>query len=68
MHPRSIRVDQGASDPFLTEQLQPSRLEAAAKAAGQELELAVHEGYDHSYYFVASFLGEHLAFHAERLR
>ncbi|MEQ9319036.1 MAG: S-formylglutathione hydrolase [Polyangiaceae bacterium] len=68
VHPRSIRVDQGASDPFLTEQLQPSRLEAAAKAAGQELELAVHEGYDHSYYFVASFLGEHLAFHAERLR
>lgn len=68
VHPRSIRVDQGGADPFLTEQLQPERLKAAAEAAGQALELTVHEGYDHSYYFVASFLGEHLAFHAERLQ
>lgn len=68
VHPRSIRVDQGADDPFLAEQLQPERLKAAADAAGQALELEVHDGYDHSYYFVASFLGDHLAFHAERLR
>jgi len=66
-HPQSIRVDQGAADQFLTEQLQPERLQAAAEAAGQALELGIHDGYDHSYFFVATFLGEHLAFHAQRL-
>ncbi len=67
-HPRPIRVDQGGADPFLPEQLQPDQLRDAAAAAGQPLELAVHEGYDHSYYFVASMLADHLEAHAKALR
>ncbi len=66
-HPRSILVDQGASDDFLERQLQPERLQQAAENAGQRLELRVHPGYDHSYYFVASFMETHLRFHAEAL-
>ncbi|MEM6295872.1 MAG: S-formylglutathione hydrolase [Myxococcota bacterium] len=67
-HPRPIRVDQGGADPFLPEQLQPDQLREAAAAAGQALELTVHEGYDHSYYFVASMLADHLDAHAKALR
>ncbi|WP_177166613.1 S-formylglutathione hydrolase [Nitrosomonas sp. Nm51] len=57
-------VDQGEADGFLTEQLQPERLEAAATDSGYPLQLRRHEGYDHSYYFIASFIDEHLRFHA----
>ncbi len=60
-------VDQGEADEFLAEQLQPERLEAAAKVSGYPLELRRHEGYDHSYYFIASFIEEHLRFHATHL-
>ena len=60
-------VDQGESDEFLVEQLKPERLEAAAKANGYPLELRRHDGYDHSYYFIASFIEEHLRFHAAHL-
>lgn len=63
-----ILIDQGAADPFLAGELKPELLEAAAKAAGQSLTLRMQPGYDHSYFFIASFIADHLAFHAERLR
>ncbi len=63
-----ILVDQGADDPFLAEQLKPELLEAACKESGLPLELRIHQGYDHGYYFISTFVEEHLRFHAERLR
>lgn len=63
-----ILVDQGDADPFLTDQLKPELLRAAADAAGQHLTLRVQPGYDHSYFFMASFIDDHIAFHAERLK
>jgi S-formylglutathione hydrolase len=62
-----LRVDQGESDQFLTRELQPELLEAACRTVGQPLELQRHAGYDHSYYFIASFVDEHLAHHARAL-
>ena len=62
-----ILVDQGEDDPFLTEQLQPERLEAACAESGLQLELRRHAGYDHGYYFISTFIEEHLRFHANRL-
>lgn len=62
-----ILVDQGAGDSFLAEQLKPELLEAAAAKAGQKLTLRRHEGYDHSYFFMTTFVGDHVAFHAARL-
>lgn len=62
-----LLVDQGAADPFLEEQLMPSELKAACNEAGQTLEFREREGYDHSYFFVSTFIGEHLRFHAEAL-
>ena len=64
---RPLLVDQGGADGFLAEQLMPERLEAACADAGVEATLRRQPGYDHSYYFIASFIGEHIAFHAERL-
>jgi S-formylglutathione hydrolase len=61
------RVDQGGADNFLNEQLKPDTLEAAAKTNDYPLEMHIHEGYDHSYYFIASFIEEHLHFHAKHL-
>ena len=63
-----ILVDQGDADSFLIEQLKPELLVAAAKAAGQTLTLRMQPGYDHSYFFMASFIADHVAFHAERLK
>jgi len=63
-----ILVDQGDADPFLTEQLKPELLVAAAQAAGQRLTLRMQAGYDHSYFFMASFVDDHVAFHATRLK
>lgn len=63
-----ILVDQGDADPFLADQLKPELLVAAAKASGQKLTLRMQPGYDHSYFFMASFIADHLAFHAERLK
>ncbi|WP_448555627.1 S-formylglutathione hydrolase [Thalassotalea montiporae] len=60
-------VDQGEADQFLTEQLMPEALTAAAEQHGSELTLRMQPGYDHSYYFIASFIDEHLAFHAKHL-
>ena len=61
------KVDQGGSDDFMKEQLKPEMLTAAAKISGYPLELHVHKGYDHSYYFIASFIEQHLRFHAAHL-
>ena len=60
-------VDQGDADNFLEEQLKPETLEAAAKASGYPLELNRRADYDHSYYFIASFIEDHLRFHARHL-
>ena len=62
-----ILVDQGAADSFLTEQLKPELLEAACAAAGQKLTLRLQPGYDHSYFFVTSFIADHVAWHVGRL-
>lgn len=64
---RKILVDQGADDPFLAEQLKPTLLKAACKESGLPLELRIHDGYDHGYYFIATFIEEHLRFHAAEL-
>ena len=63
-----ILIDQGLSDPFLEKQLMPDLLEQAAATAGQKLTMRYHEGYDHSYYFIQSFIDDHMAFHGARLR
>ncbi len=63
-----ILVDQGSDDEFLEEQLRPERFREACDAAGVELELRLQPGYDHSYYFHASFMGDHVAHHARLLR
>jgi S-formylglutathione hydrolase len=60
-------VDQGEADDFLAEQLKPETLEAAASSNNYPLELRCHEGYDHSYYFISSFIEDHLRFHASYL-
>lgn len=65
--PGELLVDQGADDPFLTKQLQPERLQHSCEKAGQALRLRIHEGYDHSYWFIQSFMAEHLHFHAQAL-
>ena len=64
---REILVDQGLADKFLVEQLKPEMLEAAAAASGQALTLRRHAGYDHGYYFIQSFVADHLAHHARQL-
>jgi len=61
------KVDQGESDDFLAEQLKPETLTAAAQVSNYPLELNLHQGYDHSYYFIASFIEEHLRFHYAHL-
>ena len=65
---RELLVDQGEADQFLAEQLRPELLRDACAAAGIELTLRMQPGYDHSYLFVSTFLADHLAWHAERLR
>jgi S-formylglutathione hydrolase len=66
--PQGILIDQGLSDKFLAEQLYPDAFEDACRKAGQPLELRRHPGYDHGYYFIQSFIEDHLRFHRERLR
>ena len=60
-------IDHGTGDEFLAEQLYPQNLQAACAAHGQALTLRMQPDYDHSYHFIASFIGEHLAFHARAL-
>lgn len=68
-HRRSdlLMVDIGAADPFLAEQLRPEDLRIACKIMGQPLELRLHQGYDHSYFFIASVMDRHLDHHARAL-
>lgn len=63
----NLLVDVGTADPFLERELKPELLERACARAGRSLTLRRQEGYDHSYFFVASFIGEHIAWHAQRL-
>ena len=63
-----ILIDQGGEDAYLHEQLRPELLEAACAATRHPLELRLQPGYDHSYYFIASFIGEHIAWHAQALQ
>ncbi len=65
--PGTILVDQGDADQFLEKQLKPELLESACRAAGQALDLRVQAGYDHSYWFIQSFIDDHLRHHARAL-
>ena len=65
--PAGILVDQGLADNFLAQQLHPEAFEAACQQAGQPLTLRRHDGYDHGYYFISTFIEDHIRFHAERL-
>jgi S-formylglutathione hydrolase len=66
-YPQGILIDQGLADKFLPNQLHPEAFEAACAAVGQPLSLRRHAGYDHGYYFIQSFVAEHLAHHAQAL-
>jgi S-formylglutathione hydrolase len=63
-YPGGILIDQGLVDKFLAEQLHPEAFEAACTAVRQPLTLRRHDGYDHGYYFIASFVGDHLRHHS----
>lgn len=65
--PDEILIDQGGADQFLEEQLRPELFAAACKQAGQPLTFNMRDGYDHGFYFVASFIDDHLRFHARAL-
>jgi S-formylglutathione hydrolase len=65
--PRGILIDQGLGDKFLIDQLHPAMFENACAAIGQPLQLRQHVGYDHGYFFVSSFVADHLRFHCDQL-
>ena len=65
--PGPVLVDQGLADQFLTVQLRPEALEAAARQSGQDLRLRRHEGYDHSYWFIQTVIADHVRHHAGEL-
>ena len=66
-YPGGILIDQGLADKFLDLQLHPHLFEAACEKAGQALQLRRHAGYDHGYYFIATFMADHLNHHARQL-
>ena len=66
-YPGGILIDQGLDDKFLADQLHPHLFEAACSAIGQPLTLRRHAGYDHGYYFIQSFIDDHLRHHAQQL-
>jgi S-formylglutathione hydrolase len=67
-HPQPILIDQGSADEFLEKQLTPEKFRDACSNSGkQELMLRVQQGYDHSYYFISTFIRDHVEFHASRL-
>jgi S-formylglutathione hydrolase len=65
--PGTILIDQGEGDKFLAEQLRPQLFEAACRESGQALRLRLQAGYDHSYYFISTFMEDHLRHHAAAL-
>jgi S-formylglutathione hydrolase len=67
-HPHEILIDQGTADGFLVEQLKPELFESACRSSNQALTLRRQEGYDHSYFFIASFIADHIAHAAAALR
>ena len=64
----TILIDQGLGDKFLAEQLRPELFEAACGTSGQKLLLRRHERYDHGYYFIQTFMAEHVRWHAAALQ
>lgn len=66
-YPGGVLIDQGSADPYLAEQLLPHVFEAACRRVNQPLTLRFHEGYDHGYYFISTFVEDHLRFHLARL-
>lgn len=66
--PGLMLIDQGTDDEFLLAQLHPQHFESACRESGVDLKFRYREGYNHSYHFIASFIGEHLAFHAKALK
>ena len=66
-YPNGILIDQGLADKFLSAQLYPEHFEAACENVGQPLQLRRHAGYDHSYYFISTFINDHLEHHARTL-
>jgi S-formylglutathione hydrolase len=66
-HPAPILIDQGLADDFLAEQLLPEPFQRACAASGQKLSYRAHAGYDHSYFFIATFVDDHLRHHARHL-
>lgn len=62
-----LLVDQGTADPFLADGLRPQLLQDACNKAGIPLTLRMHEGYDHSYFFISTFMADHISWHAKRL-
>ncbi|MES2070619.1 MAG: S-formylglutathione hydrolase [Pseudomonadota bacterium] len=66
-YPAGILIDQGLADKFLEQQLLPQEFEAACAAVGQPLTLRRHAGYDHGYYFISSFMEDHIQFHRQCL-
>jgi S-formylglutathione hydrolase len=67
-YPGPILIDQGSADQFLATELMPEKFAAAAAKSGQQLNLRMQPGYDHGYYFIQTFMSEHLLHHAEQLR
>jgi S-formylglutathione hydrolase len=65
--PFPILIDQGSADRFLVDQLMPDRFATACRSANQALNLRIQQGYDHSYYFISTFIADHLQYHAELL-
>ena len=66
-YPREILIDQGTADKFLTEQLKPELFEQACRGSGTQLRLRMQPGYDHGYYFISTFMADHLQHHAQQL-
>jgi S-formylglutathione hydrolase len=66
-YPGLILIDQGTADQYLAAELMPEKFAAAAAKAGQQLNLRMQPGYDHGYYFIQTFMADHLRHHAERL-
>jgi S-formylglutathione hydrolase len=67
-YPGPILIDQGTADQFLAAELKPEIFAAAAAKSGQQLTLRMQPGYDHGYYFIQTFMADHLRHHAEQLR
>lgn len=67
-HRQTLLIDQGSADPFLEKQLLTDNFTKACREAGQEVRVNMREGYDHSYYFISTFIDSHIDFHAESLK